>query len=539
MTLHDKDREWWKKAVVYQIYPRSFSDSNGDGIGDIPGIISRLDYIASLGVDVIWLSPVYASPNEDNGYDISDYTAIHPDYGTMDDFDTLVSQAKKRGLEIIMDLVINHTSTAHRWFQLSRKKVEPYTDVYYWSDSIDGTPNNWTGFFGGGTWEYDEERKASYLHLFAPHQADLNYHNPLVWEEIEKILRFWLDKGIAGFRCDVINIIYKDSLQNGKKKMILTGSEHYLTLDGTHEILHKLNGVLRPYNAFTVGETVFVDTEDANLLTSPEREELSMVFSFQHMEVDQFVVKWFRRKFSWIRFISVLDKWQREVGWNTIYFENHDQIRSVSRFGSLKYREASAKLLALLLLTLRGTPFVYQGEEIGMTNFDFQGMEEVMDVESRNIWSLLSSFHVPKSIKWRIIRGGSRDHARTPMQWNGKEGAGFSSGVPWLGINSNNKEINVETEDGDPYGILNFYRKLISFRKESRDLLEGDYLLLENSRNVARFRRGGLEIVLNHSDKEIKSDSRGKTLISTYNEEKKGFLRPWEARILKTEENNV
>ena len=522
--------------MVYQIYPRSFADSNGDGIGDIPGIISRLDHIASLGVDVIWLSPIYASPNEDNGYDISDYTAIHPDYGTMEDFDTLIIEAGKRGLRIIMDLVINHTSTAHNWFLLSRKKVEPYTDFYYWSDTNPGTPNNWTGFFGGGTWEYDSERKASYLHLFAPHQPDLNYHNPLVWEEIEKILKFWLDKGVAGFRCDVINIIYKDSLQNGKKKFILTGSEHYLTLDGTHEILKRLNKVLRPYNAFTVGETVFVDTKDANLLTSPEREELSMVFSFQHMEVDQYVVKWFRRKFSWVRFISVLDRWQREVGWNTIYFENHDQIRSVSRFGSKKHREASAKLLALLLLTLRGTPFVYQGEEIGMTNFDFEDMDSVMDVESRNIYALLSSFHVPNSLKWRIIKGGSRDHARTPMQWNGKEGAGFTTGKPWLGINSNSREINVEAENEDPYGILNFYRRLLSFRRESADLLEGDYELLENSRKLTRFRRGRVEIVLNHSDKEIKFPSDKKTLVSTHNEEKKGFLKPWEARIIAEED---
>ena len=538
MMLQDKDRDWWKKAVVYQIYPRSFSDSNGDGIGDIPGIISRLDYIASLGVDVIWLSPVYASPNEDNGYDISDYTAIHPDYGTMEDFDRLMAEAKKRGLEIIMDLVINHTSTAHEWFQLSRRKVEPYRDFYYWSDEIENTPNNWTGFFGGGTWEYDSERRASYLHLFAPHQADLNYGEPKVWEEIEKILRFWLDKGIAGFRCDVINVIYKDSLQNGKKKFILTGSEHYLTLEGTHEILRRLNGVLAEYNAFTVGETVFVDTKDANLLTSPERKELSMVFSFQHMEVDQFVVKWFRKKFSWVKFISVLDKWQREVGWNTIYFENHDQLRSVSRYGSAVHREASAKLLALLLLTLRGTPFIYQGEEIGMTNFDFESMEKVKDVESRNIYALLSSLHVPEKVKWKIIKGGSRDHARTPMQWNGKKGAGFTVGEPWLGINSNRSAINVEDQEGDPYACLNFYRSLISFRKKSRDLLEGDYVLLENSRNLTRYRRGGLEIVLNHSDMEIEFPGKEKTILSNYNEVKEGFLKPWEARIVETEENN-
>ena len=289
--INTMDKEWWKKAIVYQIYPRSFSDSNGDGIGDIPGIISKLDYISSLGVNVIWLSPVYASPNEDNGYDISDYLSIHPDFGTMDDFDNLVKEADRRGIKIIMDLVINHTSSEHEWFQKSRKGIEPYKDFYYWSDSWPGTPNNWTGFFGGGTWEYDSERKASYLHLFAPHQPDLNYHNPLVWEKINEILKFWLNKGVKGFRCDVINILYKDSLENGKKKMILTGSEHYLTLDGTHEILKRINKTLSEYDAFTVGETVFVDTNDAKLLTSPERKELNMVFSFQHMEVDQIIVK--------------------------------------------------------------------------------------------------------------------------------------------------------------------------------------------------------------------------------------------------------
>ena len=527
------DREWWKKAVVYQIYPRSFNDSNGDGIGDIPGIIEKLDYLESLGVDVIWLSPIYESPNEDNGYDISSYVKIHPDFGTMDDFDTLVSEAKKRGIKIIMDLVINHTSSEHEWFQKSRRGIEPYKDFYYWSDSWPGTPNNWTGFFGGGTWEYDEVRKASYLHLFAPHQPDLNYHNPLVWEKIQEILRFWLDKGVKGFRCDVINILYKDSLDNGKKKFILTGSEHYLTLEGTHEILRKINEVLLPYDAFTVGETVFVDTEDARLLTYPERKELNMVFSFQHMEVDQIIVKWFKKKFSWRKFIAVLDKWQREVEWNTIYLENHDQPRSVSRFGSSLYREASSKLLATLLLTLRGTPFIYEGEEIGMTNFDFENMDSVMDVETKSIYKILSSLHLPSSLKWKMIKATSRDNARTPMQWSGEEGAGFTSSLPWLGINGNKNEINVEAEIEDPSSVLSYYKTLLSFRKNNKDLLEGDYELLENGKDVAVYRRGELRIILNHSDREIKVDIDGKVLISSYMEHKKGVLRPWEALIVR------
>lgn len=527
------DKDWWKKAVIYQIYPRSFMDGNGDGIGDIPGIISKLDYIASLGVDVIWLSPIYASPNEDNGYDISDYLTIHSDFGTMEDFDVLVKEAEKRGIKIIMDLVINHTSSEHEWFQKSRRGIEPYKDFYYWSDTWPNTPNNWTGFFGGGTWEYDEERKASYLHLFAPHQPDLNYHNPLVWDKVNEILKFWLERGVKGFRCDVINILYKDSLENGKNRLILTGSEHYLTLDGTHEILRKINETLEPYNAFTVGETVFVDIKEARLLIAPDRKELNMVFSFQHMEVDQIIVKWFKKKFSWRKFISVLDKWQRELEWNTIYFENHDQPRSISRFGSKKYWEASGKLLATLLLTLKGTPFIFEGEEIGMTNFDFMTMDEIKDVESMNIYKILSSLHVPNSIKWRIIKNTSRDNARTPMQWERGEGSGFTKGEPWLGINGNSNVINVDSEKEDPLSILSYYITLISFRKESEDLLEGDYELIENSKNVVEFRRGNLRIILNHSDKEIKRNIEGQILMSSYMKRREGILKPWESLIVR------
>ncbi|MGN1188824.1 MAG: alpha-amylase family glycosyl hydrolase, partial [Candidatus Ornithospirochaeta sp.] len=308
---------------------------------------------------------------------------------------------------------------------------------------------------------------------------------------------------------------------------------HYLTLDGTHEILKKINETLAPYDAFTVGETVFVDTTDANLLTSPERKELNMVFSFQHMEVDQIIVKWFKKKFSWKKFMSVLDKWQREVEWNTIYFENHDQPRSVSRFGSEKYWKESSKLLATLLLTLKGTPFIFEGEEIGMTNFDFTSMEDIRDVESKNIYRILSSLPISESLKWKIIKNTSRDNARTPMQWSGKEGAGFTSGTPWLGINKNKEGINVEKEEKDALSILSYYKALISFRKESEDLLYGDYELIENGENVAVFRRGGLLIVLNHSDNEERREIDGEILMSTENERKNGFLKPWEALIVR------
>ena len=548
-----KQQKWWQKAVIYQIYPRSFCDSNGDGIGDLQGIISKLDHLAELGIDVIWLSPVYASPNEDNGYDISDYCSIHPEYGTMDDFDELIRKAASRGISIIMDLVINHTSTEHEWFQKSRQKIDPYTNYYYWSDTWAGTPNNWTGFFGGGCWEKDEVRGASYLHLFAPHQADLNYHEPKVFEEVEKILRFWLDKGVKGFRCDVINVLYKDNLANGKKKMILTGSEHYLSLPGTHEILHKIHQIMEEYDAFTVGETVFVDTKEANLLTAPERQELNMVFGFEHMEIDQIIVKWFHTRFHWDKFMQVLDRWQKEVGWNTLYLENHDQPRSVSRFGSRKYPEASAKLLATLLLTLKGTPFIFEGQEIGMRNFDYENMDEIRDVESRNVYGILSKVHVPARLKWYMIRNVSRDNARTPMQWSDEEQAGFMPAVddkePWLKVNSNYKTINVKAQRGDPDSILSGYKDLIRLRKESEDLLSGAYTFLSGNSRYSLYQRGDLTILLNHSDEKLLLRSlqkylpdlkRGKEsiLFSTDKENmdlsgEQAALQPWQAVIIK------
>ena len=549
---------WWQKAVIYQIYPRSFCDSNGDGIGDLQGIISKLDHLKELGIDVIWLSPVYASPNEDNGYDISDYCSIHPEYGTMDDFDALIKEAAKRGISIIMDLVINHTSTEHEWFQKSRQKIEPYTDFYYWSDTWVGTPNNWTGFFGGTCWEKDDVRGASYLHLFAPHQADLNYHEPKVLEEVEKILRFWLAKGVKGFRCDVINVLYKDNLKNGKKKLILTGSEHYLSLPGTHEILRKIHKIMEEYDAVTVGETVFVDTKEANLLTAPEREELNMVFGFEHMEIDQIVVKWFPARFRWDKFMKVLTRWQKKVPWNTLYFENHDQPRSVSRFGSKKFPEASAKLLATLLLTLRGTPFIFEGQEIGMRNFDYKGMEDIRDVESLNVYEILSKAHVPSRMKWHMIRHGSRDNARTPMQWSDDAFAGFmpAGDGPWLKINSNYKEINVKVQEADASSVLACYKELIALRKDQEDLTAGEYTFHSGNKWYSIYRRGNLTVILNHNDeplplqgikkdlKHLSAQAWKEPLFSTQKEKadlssRHAVLAPWQAVILRSSEKEV
>ncbi|NLC72316.1 MAG: alpha-glucosidase [Ruminococcaceae bacterium] len=520
----------------------SFCDSNGDGIGDIPGIISKLDYIKELGVDAIWLSPVYLSPNEDNGYDISDYYSINPEYGTMEDMDRLIAEADKKSLKIIMDLVINHTSDKHEWFQKSRQKVEPYTDFYVWKKGKNGKkPNNWGSFFGEDCWEYDALREEYYLHLFAKSQPDLNYRNENVISAVEDVMRFWLSRGVAGFRCDVINIIYKDSYENGRIRPALTGFEHYISTEGTHRILNRFNrNVFSKFNAFTVGETVFVTPKMADDLVNPERCELDTVFAFEHMETDCFKIKWFLRKFSPDRFFSTLTKWQNELYWNTVYFENHDQPRSVSRFGNdEKYHKRSAKALATLLLTLRGTAFIYEGQEIGMTNFDFTDITELRDVESKNIWALSGKLRFPKFLRWKMIKEKSRDNARTPMQWDDSGGAGFTNAVAWLGINSNYKTINVKIQESDPDSVLSYYKELLILRKHSGALNSGSFKEIYRKNAVYAYERQykneRLTIIINLSSKKKKSPIIGKTIISsTGNKEISSHLAPYEAAILIT-----
>ena len=531
--------DWWKDAIIYQIYPRSFQDSNGDGVGDIPGIISRLDHLQELGVDAIWLSPVYKSPNADNGYDISDYREINPEYGTMEDMEELIAQAKSRGIRILMDLVINHTSTDHYWFRQSRDRTSPYADYYYWSHGgPDGTlPNNWTGFFGEDCWEFDPQRCEYYLHLFAKSQADLNYHNPAVLEEVKDILRFWLRKGVAGFRCDVINILWKESLDDGKKKLALTGGEHYLSREGVHEILRQLREVLDEYGAFAVGETVFVTPEQAGLLCGRDRRELDMVFSFEHMECDQFFIKWFKRRFRPRPFFECLSKWQQSLDWNAIYLENHDQPRSISRFGDEAYWKESGKLLATLALTLRGTPFLYQGQEIGMTNFDFKRIRQLQDIESKSIDKLLTRLHLPAALRWRIISRTSRDNARTPFQWTGEKGAGFTEGRPWLGINHNCERINLAAQEEDPRSVWSWYKDLAALRQEREELRRGDFTPLAMTEQVFAYRRQlgdrGLTVALNFSAEPARVVVRGKLLRSNYDRIRfEEILQPWEAVIL-------
>ena len=535
------DTPWWKRKIIYQIYPMSFCDSNGDGIGDLPGIISRLDYLQRLGVGALWLSPVYPSPNKDNGYDISDYCEIHPNYGTLADMDRLIAEAKKRDIRIIMDLVINHTSDRHEWFQKSRRREEPYTDFYIWRKGEKGKkPTNWGSFFGEDCWEYDEVRGEYYLHLFAKEQPDLNYHNEKVIAAIEDVMRFWLDRGVAGFRCDVINIIYKETIKNGRWRPALTGCEYYLSTPGCHRVLHRLNrDVLSRYDAFTVGETVFVTPKMADDLVNPQREELCTVFSFEHMETDCFKIKWFLRKFKPDRFFACLTKWQNALPWNTVYFENHDQPRSVSRYGNdAEYHDQSAKALATLLLTLRGTPFLYEGEEIGMTNFDFPDMEKVRDVESINIWNMGKRLHLPYGLRWRMIKTKSRDNARTPMQWDDSIDGGFSAGTPWLSVNGNYPRINVKRQEDDPGSVLSYYRKLIAFRNGSRVLQEGDFTELYRKNGVYAYRRAcdgeALTIVISLAEGERKNPASGEVVCSNYGRETApARLAPYEALILR------
>lgn len=535
------DTPWWKRKIIYQIYPMSFCDSNGDGIGDLPGIISRLDYLQRLGVGALWLSPVYPSPNKDNGYDISDYCEIHPNYGTLADMDRLIAEAKKRDIRIIMDLVINHTSDRHEWFQKSRRREEPYTDFYIWRKGEKGKkPTNWGSFFGEDCWEYDDVRGEYYLHLFAKEQPDLNYHNEKVIAAIEDVMRFWLDRGVAGFRCDVINIIYKEAIKNGRWRPALTGCEYYLSTPGCHRVLHRLNrDVLSRYDAFTVGETVFVTPKMADDLVNPQREELCTVFSFEHMETDCFKIKWFLRKFKPDRFFACLTKWQNALPWNTVYFENHDQPRSVSRYGNdAEYHDQSAKALATLLLTLRGTPFLYEGEEIGMTNFDFPDMEKVRDVESINIWNMGKRLHLPYGLRWRMIKTKSRDNARTPMQWDDSINGGFSAGTPWLSVNGNYPRINVKRQEDDPGSVLSYYRQLIAFRNGSRVLQEGDFTELYRKNGVYAYRRAcdgeALTIVISLAEGERKNPASGEVVCSNYGRETApARLAPYEALILR------
>ncbi|MBO5207383.1 MAG: alpha-glucosidase [Clostridia bacterium] len=536
---------FWKNSTVYQIYPRSFCDSDGDGVGDIRGIISKLDYLADLGIDVIWLSPVYKSPNDDNGYDISDYKDIQPEFGTMADFDELLEGARARGIKIIMDLVINHTSDEHEWFRRALAGEEKYKNYYIIKKGKPNgkLPNNWGNFFADCPWEPfgNPENNEYYLHLFSKKQPDLNWYNPEVYNEIADIMRFWLDKGVAGFRCDVINVIFKESFADGKRRLALTGKEHYISTEGNHRILNALRrDVMDNYDAFTVGETVMIDIPMGRDLTDEDRGELDMVFAFEHMECDQIGVKWFKTRFKPRKLMKILTKWQNGIKWNSLYFENHDQPRSVTRFvKGGEHRKAGSKMLIGLLLSLRGTPYFYEGQEIGMTNGAFNSLDEIVDIESHNVNKMAKSLGILNPWRWKLIRTTSRDNARTPMQWTSGENAGFTTGKPWLKLNPNYKEINVERDLSDEDGIIAFFKKMNAYRKSSQVLLSGEFSELMSSKYVYAFERRlgdeALIAVFNFADKTKKLPEfcKGERVISNYTEPCGEGLRPYEFVLYK------
>lgn len=542
------DHKFFQNQIVYQIYPRSFCDSNGDGIGDIPGIISKLDYLKKLGVGILWLSPVYKTANADFGYDVSDYYSINPEYGTMQDMLRLIDEAKRKGIRIVMDLVVNHTSDEHEWFQSSIHPDSPYRDFYYWRKGKKNNteaPNNWTSNFGGSAWTYVPEANAYYLHVFGKKQPDLDWHNPKVLDEVEKILRFWLDKGVYGFRCDVINQIWKEDLNDGKKSLWVTGQEKYLMKEENHRILRQIyEDVFSKYDCMVVGETYNVDFKNARRFTD---KELDLAFQFDTVSSDRFLVPIFKTKFKPKKFKKTFFDWQRELDWNTLFLENHDQPRSINRFGDTKkYFKESAKELAMILLTLRGTPFLYQGEEIGMTDYPLFQPEEYKDPVNFWLLDLLPKFHFSKKKTLQLIHNCNRDNARTPMQWGKGENADFTSGnETWLPVNPNYPEINVEVEETDPDSILSFYRQLIQFRKEEPALLYGTFEPIKTKGSIMAFYRSYqgemLFVLLNLTKKSQRlphkiSSLVGQVLFSNYSHAGFTFkkrLRPYEGLIVK------
>ncbi len=553
-------RAWWKEAAVYQIYPRSFCDSNGDGIGDLNGILQKLDYLQELGADVLWLNPVYDSPNVDNGYDIRNYRAILSEFGTMEDFDRLLSEVHRRGMRLVMDLVVNHTSDQHPWFISSRSgRNSPYRDYYIWKDPSPGggPPNNWGGCFGGPAWSYDAGSGQYYLHLFTPEQPDLNWENPAVREEVYDMMDFWFQKGIDGFRMDVISMISKGGYADGPLRPDgLYGDYTGQCANGprVHEFLKEMNRrVLSRYDCMTVGENSAVTPELACRYAGFDEGELNMVFHFELVDVDGGETRRWEREHSWklTDIKRVLTRWQTILdgrAWNTLFWGNHDQPRPVSRFGddsTEENRVRSAKMLALCLYLMQGTPYIYQGEELGMTNTRFTGIAEINDVQTRNAyWERTERLGVSHEDMMRVVNYISREHARTPMQWTDGANAGFTVGKPWIALNPNYPKINAQRQLGDPDSVYHFYRKLLSVRKKSDTLLHGHYqLLLPDSEEVYTYTRtlGGEQIlvVCNFTGKEAAYSLPGgwagaELLLSNYGNPCSGTaLRPFEAFALR------
>lgn len=553
------DEDWWKKAVVYQVYPRSFKDSDGDGVGDLGGVLQKLPYIKKLGVDVIWFNPIYKSPNKDNGYDISDYRSIQPQFGDMKIFDTILSKAHELGLKIMMDLVVNHTSDQHEWFKQSRlSKNNSYRDYYIWRDGKNGkAPNNWGSYFGGSTWQYDKNTKQYYLHLFAKGQPDLNWENPQVRNEVWKIMKFWLDKGVDGFRMDVINFLSKpNGLPDAPNpEHAEFGNVEPLVANGPklNDYLREMNDkVLSHYNVMTVGEMPSCTVKDALEYTGFNRHELNMVFQFEHVTLspnpDKRLGKWYDKRAPLPELKHVLSKWQTGLngkGWNSLYWNNHDNPRSVSRFGndSPEYREKSAKMLAATMQMMQGTPYIYQGEELGMTNMHFNSLDDYRDIESIEAYHQIVDREklIDGKTMMKYLAFKSRDNARTPMQWNDSINAGFSDGTPWIDVNPNYKSINATKEVEDKHSVFNFYRKLIKLRHNSDLIIYGDYQLLDpNDNEVFAYKRHydgkTLLVISNFTSNALQRNyhvpSGAKQLISNYPDNlNSNSLRPYETKV--------
>lgn len=536
-------KKWWQEVVVYQIYPRSFKDSNGDGIGDIQGMTEKLDYLEKLGIGAIWLSPVYKSPNDDNGYDISDYEAIMTEFGTMEDMEAFLSEANKRNIKVVMDLVVNHTSDEHRWFIEAKKGIDnPYRDYYVWADPSDdgGVPNDLRSTFSGTAWEFDEESGQYYLHLFSKKQPDLNWQNKEMRQSVYDMMNFWIDKGIGGFRMDVIDLVGKVPLEG------ITNNGPQL-----HEFLQEMNqATFGKHDLLTVGETWGATPEIAKLYSNPTRNELSMVFQFEHIGLDQQPgkEKWDLRSVNLAELKTVLAKWQTELGnagWNSLFWNNHDLPRMISRWGNdQEYRVESAKMLAILLHMLKGTPYIYQGEEIGMTNTPISDISEAKDIETINMYNERLEQGYTKEEIITSINVKGRDNARRPIAWNASGNGGFTTGTPWIALNENYKEINVEAALNDSESIFYTYQKLVQLRKENPIMVWGDFELVDTVDNVFSYYREYKGerwlVVTNFSNEEQPFSSEEeieKVIIQNDKENITGLketsLRPWQAFVVK------
>lgn len=560
----DFREQWWHKSTVYQIYPKSFNDTTGNGQGDIKGIIEKLDYLKELGVEVLWLTPMYKSPQADNGYDISDYYNIDENYGTMEDFEKLLEEAHKRGLKIVMDIVVNHSSTENEWFKKSEAGDPEYKDFYIWKDAVDGKePTNWQSKFGGNAWKYSEKRGQYYLHLFDVTQADLNWENENVRKKVYEMIRFWLNKGVDGFRLDVINLISKDQRflndDGSDKRFVPDGRRFYTDGPRIHEFLKELNKeAFGGEELITVGEMSSTSIDNCIRYSNPDEKELSMAFSFHHLKVDYpNGEKWVKAPFDFVELKKIFSKWQKGMydgnGWNATFWNNHDQPRAISRFGNDgKYHNESGKMLATVLHGLQGTPYVYQGEEFGMTNPYFDNINKYRDVESHNIYKIKEKEGLSDKEILDILMQKSRDNSRTPMQWNDSKNAGFSEGTPWIGIPENYKFINAEAALKDKNSIFYHYKKLIELRKNEDLLVTGKYedIDLEN-KNVYAYKRtrdnGELVVISNFYENEVPFElknngindlEKAEILISNYEtnpefKDGKIVLKPYESIIFK------